>query len=145
MYERLLDKDLKPDFQELLDYCGDCKNLWQKLNDYIVEKYDAKVQIRFPYGNKYGWSVKYSRKAKHICDIFAEKGAFTVFMRIDNIACQSIEGELSDYSRKILKEKYPCGDGGWINYRITEQSHLEDIKRIIGVKVKLPKSKLKEK
>ena len=30
--------------------------------------------------------------------------------------------------------KYPCGDGGWIHYRVICQEHYEDIKKLLAVK-----------
>lgn len=79
MYERMLDKQKVPSFDDLINYCGDSGNLWLELDVYFESEYCVQRQIRFPYGKHYGWSIKYSRKSKHICDVFAEDNAFTVF------------------------------------------------------------------
>ena len=84
MYERMLDKQHQPSFDELAEYCGDCRDLFIQTNDYMVNELGTDSLIRFPYGNGYGWGVKYSIKKKHICDIFAEKDAFTVMIRLSN-------------------------------------------------------------
>jgi hypothetical protein len=90
--------------------------------------------IRFPYGNKYGWGVKYSRKNKHICDVFAENGAFAAHFRMANNAMDTVYNGLSDYSKDIWKRKYPCGDGGWLNFRVLNSEHLDDLKIILRAK-----------
>lgn len=72
MYERLLNKMLSPTFTDLLKYSGACSNLWIMLDDYLRKEFSAKQQIRFPYGNQYGWSSKYSLMNRHICDVCGE-------------------------------------------------------------------------
>lgn len=84
MYERLLEKALSPTFTDLLKYSGACSDLWLVLDDYLQKEFSAERQIRFPYGNNYGWSTKYSLKNRHICDVFAENGAFAVHFRVSN-------------------------------------------------------------
>lgn len=40
-----------------------------------MEELKIEKLMRFPYGNSYGWGMKYFIKNKHVCDIFAEKDA----------------------------------------------------------------------
>ena len=120
----MLDKTETPAFDDLIAYCGDSGALWLKLDDYLSKEFEAVRLIRFPYGKKYGWSAKYSRKSKHICDVFAENGAFTVFCKISASDYERVEGELTDYSKGIWGNAYQCGDGGWINYRIFYDSSI---------------------
>lgn len=72
LYKRMLDKKTVPSFDEMISYCDDAGELWTELDKYLKDKLNMKACIRFPYGNKYGWSMKYSYKSKHICDVFAE-------------------------------------------------------------------------
>ena len=141
MHERLLDKKVEPSFDDLIAYSGDFGRSWLELDEYLIDNYLAQKLIRFPYGKDYGWGVKYSCKGKHICDVFAENNAFTVFLRIGSSEFSTIESNLSDYSKDIWQNKYPCGDGGCINYRILSHSQLNDIMKIIDAKVK-PKSRI---
>lgn len=136
MHERMLDKQMMPSFSDLLAFCGESGALWEDLDSWIKAEYGAQTQIRFPYGKDYGWGVKYSKGKRHICDIFAENGAFTVFMKISNKAFVSVQSDLSDYAKQVYESKYPCGDGGWIRYRITAKEHICDAKRLIEAKIK---------
>ena len=136
MYERMLNKEIFPTFDDMLLYCGETSEFWLILDKWIKDEHNAEVQIRFPYGKKYGWSVKYSKKSKHICDIFAEAGAFAVFLKINDRDFFAIQSELSDYAKEIYSNKYPCGEGGWIRYRVLSEEQLSDIKQIITAKIK---------
>ena len=134
MYERMLNKQNVPLFDEMISYCGEAGKLWSELDIYLKDKLEMKGCIRFPYGNKYGWSVKYSLKSKHICDIFAENGAFMVLIRLSNDQIEPVYNILSDYTRGVWDNKYPCGNGGWLNYRVIGNEQLQDLIKLIETK-----------
>ena len=135
MYERLLDKTLSPSFEDLIAYSNECGDLWFKLDNYMLNTFSAQKQIRFPYGNTYGWSCKYSVKSKHVCDIFAESGAFALHFRISDQQLASVYNDPSDYAKEICDNKYPCKGGGWITYRVLSQTHVNDAKMLLSAKV----------
>jgi hypothetical protein len=99
------------------------------------EKFSAAKLIRFPYGNDYGWAVKYSAKSKHICDIFAERGALSVFCKINTKAVEKVYDGLGDYAKTVWKDAYPCKNGGWIDFRVLTAEHLEDVKKLVCAKM----------
>lgn len=136
MYERMLDKNNKPTTEEFLEYCGSRKEHFQNLDRYLSEELNMQKILRFPYGNHYGWGFKYSIKSKHICDVFAEKDAFTVMVRLENKQFERIYDKLHSDMQKVIDGKYACGDGGWIQYRVINEENLQDIMLILQCKVK---------
>ena len=135
MHERLLDKTISPSFDDLISYSGERGALWLELDKHLKDNFSAKQNIRFPYGNSYGWSSQYTVKGKHICDTFAEKGAFALHFRISNEQLDSVYNDLSDYAKKICDNKYPCKDGGWLTYRILTKSQMKDAVKILSAKI----------
>ena len=136
MYERMLNKQDVPTFDDLIRYSGECGVLWLALDKYLEDELRASRQIRFPYGNKYGWSAKYSVKNKHICDVFAENGAFAALFQISDAAMTTVYDALDAYAKNIWEDKYPCASGGWIEYRVLNEAHLRDLEKIISAKVR---------
>ena len=134
MYERMLDKQTVPTIQEMIDYCGENSELFSELNEWLTKVYSTEQQVAFPYGNRYGWGIAHRKKKKLLCNIFAEKNAFTVMLRLTNKQYESVYGRLQDYTKEYIDNKYPCSDGGWIHYRITHKEHLDDIKLLLSVK-----------
>ena len=135
MYERILDKTISPTFDDLIAYSAPSGVLWLELDKHMRDVFTAQCQIRFPYGNKYGWSCKYCLKSKHICDIFAENGAFAVHFRISNQQLDSVYDTLSEYAKDICNNKYPCNGGGWLTYRVLSKAHLSDVKKLLSAKL----------
>ena len=136
MYERLLCKTLTPTFDDLVAYSGKRGSLWIALDKDLKENFSAKTQIRFPYGNDYGWSCKYAVKGKHLCDVFAENGAFSLHFRISDAQLESVYKDLSEYGKEICDNKYPCKGGGWLTYRVLSKAHAADAKKILVAKLK---------
>lgn len=74
MYERMLNKLNKPSITEIHEYIGE--NSFLLLNNFeeiMKQRYDLKTELRFPFGNNYGWGYKYSHKTKHLCYFFLKK------------------------------------------------------------------------
>ncbi|MEE1464289.1 MAG: DUF3788 domain-containing protein [Clostridium sp.] len=131
MYERMLNKQEQPTFLQMSAYCGVNAELFTKLNTWLSEICKTEQSITFPYGNQYGWGVAHRKKKKLICNVFAEAGAFTVMMRISNQQYASLYEQLKPYAREYIDNKYPCGNGGWIHYRVSDEQHMEDIQRLL--------------
>lgn len=134
MYERMLDKTAVPTIEELTAYCGETAELFARLNDWLSETCGTAQEVVFPYGNKYGWGVAHKKKGKLICNLFAERGAFTVMLRLPDAQFDSVYGKVGAYTRQYIDNKYPCGDGGWIHYRVTCEEHFNDMKTLMKVK-----------
>lgn len=68
--------------------------MYTALRSFMENQPDVQMEIRFPYGNKYGWSIAYRKKKKLICDVFAEDNAFTVMLRLSGKQFASVYDEL---------------------------------------------------
>lgn len=134
MYERMLDKQTVPTIEEMAKFCGENAESFLLLHEWLMSVFQTEHKIVFPYGNHYGWGIAHKKKNKLICNIFAEDNAFTVMMRLSNNQYQSVYHQLQKYTQEHIDNKYPCGDGGWIHYRVTQKEHLEDIKKLLSVK-----------
>ena len=138
MYERMLDKSIEPSFDDMLCYIGERGELFAEFRRRLGQVCPVETAIRFPYGKHYGWSVRCGQQGKsnkHICDAFAEAGAFTVHFRINNAQLDNVYNKLSDYSKKICDDKYPCGEGGWLSFRVFSKENLSDVLAILSAKL----------
>lgn len=134
MYERMLNKQVMPSIEEMTDYCGKNAELFSMLNEWMVTTFDTEQKVVFPYGNNYGWAIAHRKKNKLICNVFAEEGAFTVMMRLSNKQYETLYEQLGKHTQEYIDNKYPCGDGGWIHYRVTCHEYFEDVKKLLSMK-----------
>ena len=134
MYERMLDKQNMPAIEEMTAYCGENAELFTLFNDWLSGTYGTDRQTAFPYGNKYGWGIAHRLKQKLVCNVFAENQAFTVMVRLSDRQFEYVYGQLQAYSREYIDNKYPCGDGGWLQYRVMCREHFDDIQKLLSVK-----------
>lgn len=134
MYERMLNKQIRPTIEEMTKYCKERSELFTLLNDWMATTFETKQTIVFPYGNSYGWGIAHRKKGKLICNVFAEDNAFTVMVRLSEKQCKKVYEQLQNYAKELINNKYPCNDGGWIHYRIRCQEDLQDIQKILSVR-----------
>ena len=141
MFERLLDPDDAPDETAIACHLGpDGFARLLALEGRLAAAYALTRQLRFPYGRRYGWAYKYSHRSAHLCDVFFERGAFTVTLQFgDKLAGGVTEAlpSLTDRTRELWANRYPCGDrGGWIHDRITADEDLDDVMKLLAIRKK---------
>jgi len=140
--KRFMYKNIIPTTVEIDNLLGkEVANRLSKLEIFLKNNYDLTQELKFPFGNNYGWGYKYSHKGKLLCYIFFEKNSFTATITIGKNDLQKLYVELDNmlYKTKDLwKNRYPCGDGGWIHYRVENNDELIDVEKLISIK-KRPK------
>jgi hypothetical protein len=141
MGERLLDKNVMPDEAAIREHLGeDSLNRLAAMESRLHEEYQLSRELRFPFGNSYGWGYKYSHKSSHLCYAFPEKNAFTVMLQIGDKQVSSLESQLSSFLQKtqdLWENRYPCGErGGWVHYQILTDDELTDVMKLLAIRKK---------
>lgn len=141
MFERLLDKNHRPDDDEIERFLGQESSLRLRgLEEYLNQNYNFVKDLRFPFGGGYGWGWKYSHGTKHLCYAFFEEGAFTVTLQIGDREVPALEKRLPDLLTKTTElwaNRYPCGEnGGWVHYRVLNNDELHDVIELIKIRKK---------
>nr|WP_294491699.1 DUF3788 family protein [uncultured Anaerosporobacter sp.] len=82
----MLNKLNKPSITEIHEYIGENTLLLLNIfEETMNEHYDLKRELKFPFGNNYGWGYKYSHKTKHLCYVFLKKMQLHVCYRLVEI------------------------------------------------------------
>lgn len=140
MYERMLDKKIIPTEDMIREYIGEKAVENMNLIKTAMEKlYKINMELKFPYGNSYGWGYRVSdEKNKFLFNIFFEKGSINVMLRTEIKTENEIEkyNKLTEEGKKYWENRYPCGNGGWIKYRIQSKKQLKDIGIFLSIKTK---------
>ena len=75
-YQRLLNKEQKPNSEEIIKIIGEKSSLWLDIHKYIEENYDFTSELVF-WIKKYGWTIRYKKGGRTFGYFFPEKGAFS--------------------------------------------------------------------
>ena len=139
--ERMLDKTVTPDEAAINEYLGrQSFERLSRLEMYLRENYEFVKELKFPFGNNYGWCYKYNHKSSHLCYAFFEKGAFNVMLQIGDKLVPLMEDTLPTLlskTKELWENRYPCGEcGGWIHYSVETDEELSDVCRLISIKKK---------
>ena len=70
--------------------------------------------------------MEYRKGTKHVCDVFPEKGALGLMLRLSNADLEAVYPSLGDAARCAVDGRFPCGEGGWIHLRIEEERAVQD-------------------
>lgn len=140
MYERMLNKNVMPTVDEINNYIGKKSNeLLKEFENELNNRYDIIKTLRFPYGNFYGWSFKFSHKKQHLCDLFFEKDTITIMISIPSKVSEKVSKKVESLlskTKKLWEERYPCGTGGWRKYQILNREELVDVPSLLEIKKK---------
>jgi len=85
-----------------------------------------------------GWNVKYKKSGRALCTLYPEEGAFTTLVTVG--AKEAPEAELllptfSEYLRALFAGSAAFNGGRWLMIRVTDARVLEDVKRLISLRV----------
>lgn len=122
-------------------------NRLMRFESMLRERYDLIREMKFPFGNDYGWSFRYSHKKSLLLYVFFEEDGFNCTISINEAGAQKVNVMLGNLMPEIQDawiNRYACGvDGGWLNRSVVSDDELPDLIRLVGVKVK-PKNGAKE-
>ena len=140
MGKRMLDKEHPPTSEEIKKSIGKAYPLLMYLEDNLNQRYDLKKDLKFPFGNTYGWGYKYAHKSKHLTYVFFEENDITAMIQIGTNEVDRFEKNMSNYLQKtkaLWVDKYPCGDrGGWIQYTMKDQKEVDEVLEILSLRKK---------
>lgn len=144
-YARMLDKRKKPTEDAINKVLGlESAARLQALELFLQDHYLLARELRFPFGDNYGWGYKFTHGRKHLCYVFFEEGAFTVTLQIDDNAVDAVEKALPSMlpqTGEIWAGRRHSGEkGGWIHYRVLSDDVLPDIEQLITLGVKPDKA-----
>jgi hypothetical protein len=97
MFDRLLDKKEKPTMEAFLAYIGQGKESFEIIDSFLLNELNALNDLKFDAHSRC-WKLRYGIKKEYVCDIIAEKDAFTVVTRLAEGNIQRIYNVISTSS-----------------------------------------------
>lgn len=128
----------QPTLDDINNYVG--SELWSNLNAFLEDTY--KVQPKFSYSQcsmQYGWNVKYQKSGKSLCTLYPMDGFFIALVVIgnkENLEVELMLPSLSSYTQNLYQNTAFSAGGRWLMIRVTEPEILDDVIRLVQIRVK---------
>jgi hypothetical protein len=139
-WHELYPKEVIPTPEALADYIGEAKSLWLQFSDHVQAHYGVKPKFTYSVcSGKPGWNVKYQKGGKALGTFYPEEGAFSALVVLGYKLDPAMSAILPALSAATAKMYQTAGDymkmGKWMMLRVDSPEALEDLKKIIDVKM----------
>lgn len=132
----------EPDREAIRGFVGKAAPLWDELEHFLGETYHVPSKTTYSRCSAQpGWNVKYQKSGKSLCTMYPMEDFFIVLVVIgikeeaETEAALAL-GQFTPYLQELYgKTSFSCG-GRWLMIRVTDEAVLEDVKRLISIRVK---------
>lgn len=136
-FERMLDQACLPDPQTVLGFIGSPVGVcWESLDRFLRDAYQIEPEPRF---DKAGWTLRYRKGGRPLCDVLPEAGAFTVLVVLGGKEGEQALSALDTFGptvRDCLANARAYHDGRWLWIRVQTARDAEDVQRLVMLKRK---------
>lgn len=110
--------------------------LWEKIRDFVFEKYPAAIEEWHTSVKKYGWIYRIKDNKRAIIYLLPRDGFFYITMVFGQKATdQVLNSNISNFSKEELMNSKIYMEGRVIRLEINNNSILKDIKKLVEIKI----------
>ncbi len=129
------DKRREPSATEILDVLGPAADAWGAFGQHVREAYPVKEDLKFMYGEKYGWALRFRRGDRLLTALYPASGAFVVQVILGGPALEQVErSDLGMNARHALEAAHPYAEGKWLFVRVESQTDAENARHLVALK-----------
>ncbi len=141
-WEELFKKDRKPSAEDIRAYIGGGAPLWDELTGYIEDEYQTEPLLSFSgCSAQPGWNVKYKKGGKALCTLYPSEGFFIALAVVgpkeeDEVKLCLESGLFSPYVRGLCERTAASPMGRWLMIEVTDKESLEDVQRLLRIRIR---------
>ena len=141
-WNQLYGKTTEPGQDEIIRFIGKAAPLWEDLKAYLETAYHTAPKMSYSSCSAQpGWNVKYQKSGKSLCTLYPMEDYFIALVVIGTKEEAETEAAmtLGVFSEQVQEQygrtAFSCG-GRWLMISVKDKAVLEDVKRLIGFRVK---------
>ena len=131
-------QQMKPTLSEIGAWVG--SPLFEAFMAWMGETYQTEPSVEFSKCSMdRGWNIKYKKGSKSLCVLYIRRGWFTAMVTLGAKQVAELETLLPTFSASFRKlyETTPLFNGGkWLSVDVTGPGQLEEVQRLILMKVR---------
>ncbi len=110
--------------------------LWMEIRDFVFEKYPLAKEEWHVSVKKYGWGFRIKDKKRAIIYLSPRESFFRVVMVFGQKATnQILDSDISDFLKNELRNSKVYAEGRVIRMEVSDNSLIEDIKKLVEFKI----------
>ena len=130
------DKKQRPSQAEIRNMMGAGLTYWDELVQFVCEKYAPDEEIRFMYGKKYGWALRFQIRGKLLTSFFPTAGGLTVQINLGPAAVdRALEMNLGENVLSVINRATAYSEGRWLFIPVKTQQDIQDIQHLLVLRV----------
>lgn len=127
------DKARQPTDAEIAAAIGDKMPLWEALIRHLRETYAVQEDVKFLYGQKYGWARRFRVKSQALTALFPAEGSFAAQANLSEAAIARAQQEgLGENALRAISRAQPYPEGRWLFVTVESEADLRDAQRLIA-------------
>ena len=144
-WNEIFDAEHIPSSDEIREYLGEAKSMWDELTAYIEETYQVKPQITYSKCSAQpGWNVKYRKGSRSLCTLYPMAGYFITLVVVGSKEEEEVRTAVdAEYFTAYVKELYDktrySAMGRWLMIEVKDKDVLDDIRSLLSIRIR-PKS-----
>lgn len=141
-WNELFDAERMPSYEDIREYIGEAKTVWDELVLYIEETYKTKPQMDYSKCSAQpGWNVKYKKSSKSLCTLYPMPNDFIALIVVGAKEEHEVElameaGIFSEYVRELYQNTAFSAMGRWLMIEVKQKDVLNDIKALLRIRLR---------
>jgi hypothetical protein len=140
-WNEVFDADQIPSADDIKDYLGDAKSIWNELTAYIENTYQVKPQITYSKCSAQpGWNVKYKKRSKALCTLYPMQNFFIALVVVGakeecEVEATVAAGVFTPYLNELYQNTAFSAMGRWLMIEVKDREVLNDVMTLIEIRV----------
>jgi hypothetical protein len=129
-------KECPPKRAEILAAVGPAIDLWNELNRWMRESFSAEDDLKYMYGKKYGWALRFQRRSALLCALYPTLNGFTAQVILSRAALDEAGLlKLGKNAKQAIEQAHLYAEGKWLFIPVASRRDLDDVKLLFTLKV----------
>ncbi len=129
------DKRHEPTAAEILHVLGPAAGAWAAFSQHLRESYRVQEDLKFMYGQKYGWALRYRRQGRLLTALYPASGAFVVQVILGGAGLEQAQhSALGENARRAIEVAHPYPEGRWLFVRVESPTDGKDARTLVALK-----------